>query len=47
VCQYNIAVNDINIIEHNCGNKFHSECINNWKKHNISCPICRGCLINT
>ncbi len=45
ICQENIAINDSQITNHFCGNKFHNVCINNWMKHNITCPICRSSLI--
>ena len=30
-----------------CKKYFHNECIAQWKKHNTTCPLCRGNLANT
>jgi hypothetical protein len=27
-----------------CKKYFHTECISVWKKHNPTCPLCRGAL---
>lgn len=38
ICQ-SIYINPV--VLKNCGHEFCEECINEWKNHNINCPICR------
>jgi E3 ubiquitin-protein ligase DOA10 len=30
-----------------CKKYFHQECINRWKQHNATCPLCRGALVGS
>jgi hypothetical protein len=32
---------ELNIIETNCGHKFHEECIKDYGTYNTTCPVCR------
>ncbi|KAK7401830.1 hypothetical protein VNO78_13626 [Psophocarpus tetragonolobus] len=30
-----------------CNHLFHSYCIKHWLKDNVTCPVCRNCLLET
>ncbi|KAK7272530.1 hypothetical protein RJT34_29186 [Clitoria ternatea] len=30
-----------------CNHLFHSYCIKDWLKDNVTCPVCRNCLLET
>lgn len=52
ITQYYIYIDILNDINYDnyeileCSHKFHKKCINEWKKKNNICPLCRN-IINT
>ena len=42
ICLDDLCSTENNKMDLECGHSFHQNCLNEWRKENNTCPICRG-----
>ncbi|CAL0310151.1 unnamed protein product [Lupinus luteus] len=47
ICLENFMIGEPCQILPLCNHLFHSYCIEHWLKENLTCPVCRNCLLDT